>query len=91
MWQRVEGAEIILVPAMWGKNRAEHLVILSQALAVANRAYVMVSDSANSDMAKESAVITPWGIRHADNRARIIRLEYNPREITKIKRAIPYA
>ena len=90
LWQQVEGAEVILIPAMWGKNRASHLKILSQALAVANRAFVMVSDSANGDMAKESAVITPWGERYADNTAQTVTARFNPKEITKIKRAIPY-
>lgn len=90
LWQQVEGAELILVPAMWGKNRAAHLAILSRALAVANRAFVMVSDSANDDMGRESAVITPWGDRSADNGARVISRPFDRREIKKIKRAIPY-
>ncbi len=90
LWQRIEGAEIILVPAMWGKNRAEHLRILSTALAVANRAYVAVADSANDDMAKNSAIITPWGERTEDNTQTIITAPFNGREITKMKRAIPY-
>ena len=90
LWQQVEGAEIIMVPAMWGKNRASHLAILSQALAVADRAFVMVSDSANDDMGRESAVITPWGERTSDNDAEIITLSFDRREIKKIKRAIPY-
>jgi predicted amidohydrolase len=90
LWQQVEGAELIMVPAMWGKNRATHLAILSQALAVANRAYVMVADSANDDMGKESAVITPWGERSADNATECITRIFDRREIKKIKRAIPY-
>lgn len=90
LWIQVQGAEIVLVPAMWGKNRAEHLAILSPALAVANRAYVMVADSANGEMAKESAIITPWGVRNADNSAEMIVQAYDPKEIKKIKRAIPY-
>ena len=75
---------------MWGKNRASHLAILSPALAVANRAYVMASDSANDDMGKESAIITPWGERQADNEAEIITRMFDRREIKKMKRAIPY-
>lgn len=90
LWRQVDGAEIIMVPAMWGKNRASHLAILSQALAVANRAYVMVSDSANDDMGKESAIIAPWGDRTADNGAETICSPFDRREIKKIKRAIPY-
>ena len=90
LWQQVEGAELIIIPAMWGKNRASHLAILSPALAVANRAFVMVSDSANDDMGRESAIITPWGERTSDNDAEIIKHAFERREIKKIKRAIPY-
>lgn len=90
LWQQVDGAEVIMVPAMWGKNRAAHLSILSQGLAVADRAFVMVSDSANEDMAKESGIITPWGVRHADNDSETITAPFDRREIKKIKRAIPY-
>jgi hypothetical protein len=41
-------------------------------------------------MAAESAVIAPWGERHANNGAESLTLPFNPREIIKIKRAIPY-
>ena len=90
LWQQAEGAEVIMVPAMWGKTRAAHLAILSRGLAVADRAFVMVSDSANADMAKESGIITPWGVRHADNGSETITASFDRREIKKIKRAIPY-
>ncbi len=90
LWHQVEGAELIMVPAMWGKNRATHLAILSNALAVANRAFVMVSDSANDDMGRESAIISPWGERRSDNDAEVISHPFDRREIKKIKRAIPY-
>lgn len=90
LWKKIDGAEIILAPSMWGKPRAEHLVVLPQALAIINRAFVVVSNSANDDMAKESAIITPWGVRVFGNEKELIETEFDKNEIKKIKRAIPY-
>ncbi len=56
-WQKIKGADIILIPVMWGIERKEHLKTLSNALALSLQAFVMVSDG----LAKESNIISPWG------------------------------
>ncbi len=86
LWKRCEGADVVLIPAMWGKLRKSHLEILSRALAVMNQCFVVVADSANSDMAKSSAVITPFGEVFADDEAKIVSKVCDLNEVKKIRR-----
>ena len=60
-WQRLQGADIILVPAMWGEKRKKHYETLTQALAITNQCFVIAANSANEGMAKSSAIISPFG------------------------------
>jgi omega-amidase len=90
LWKQVEGAELILVPAMWGANRAEHYQTLTKALAIVNRTFVMASDSSNSNMAKESGIINPFGVEIRNNDKEILEAIFDQREILKMKRFIPY-
>lgn len=86
LWKKVEGADIILIPAMWGKKRKKHLSILSKSLAVLNQCFVVVSDSGNDDMAKNSAIITPFGKVYKNNKKEIIKHNINLKEIKLMRR-----
>jgi predicted amidohydrolase len=86
LWQQISGADIILVPAMWGKPRADHYATLSEALAIANQCFVVASDSANDDMAKNSAIITPFGKKELDNTKELISYLAKFSDITKMRR-----
>ena len=88
LWKQVQGADIILVPAMWGKLRKEHYKSLTKALAITNQCYVMASDSANKNMAKSSAIISPFGEVTIDDTKKIISSIYNQKEIKKMRRYI---
>ena len=89
LWKRLEGVDIILIPAMWGKPRKKHLEVLSQALATMNQSFVLVCNSANDDMASSSAIISPWcEIVMNDNRETISHT-IDLKEIKKIRRLIP--
>ena len=88
LWERVKGADIILVPAMWGKPRKEHFETLCKALAISNQAFVVASDSANFDMAKSSAIISPFGNLTLDDKKELIELEMDKKEITKMRKYI---
>jgi len=90
IWKKLEGAQMVFAPSMWGKPRKKHLDILSSALAITNRCFVALSNSANDDMAKSSSIITPWGDVIKDDRKSEIMGIFDEREIVKIKRAIPY-
>lgn len=41
LWQQLHEADLILVPAMWGKARKEHFITLCKALALQNRCFVV--------------------------------------------------
>lgn len=86
LWEQIKGAHIICVPAMWGALRKEHYEILTRSLAVANQCYVIASDSANEDMARSSAVIDPFGNEKRDDNATTITMQYDPKEIKKMRR-----
>ncbi|WP_170000446.1 carbon-nitrogen hydrolase family protein [Campylobacter sp. RM9328] len=58
LWQRLKSAEIILVPAMWGKERKEAFVLLCKALAMVNICYVVVASSLDLEF---SGVFLPDG------------------------------
>jgi len=86
LWQKIQGADIILVPAMWGKLRKENYETLTKALAVANQCYVIASDSANEDMAKSSAIISPFGKVLKNDKKKVITCNYDDKEIKKMRR-----
>jgi len=73
LWQKLEGADIILVPSQWGEPRKRHLEILPHALAVMNQCYVLVANSAKETMAKSSAIYAPMGGKSIDDASEYIR------------------
>ncbi|WP_281951825.1 carbon-nitrogen hydrolase family protein [Nitrosophilus kaiyonis] len=86
IWQRLKGADIILVPAMWGKLRKKHFEQFTEALAVMNQCFVIASDSANDDMAKSSAIISPFGEVFRDDRLVKLCKNCDLNEIRKMRR-----
>ena len=88
LWKRIEGADVVLVPARWGKLRKQHLEILSRALAVMNQCYVLLSNSADSDMARSSAIIAPNGNVVMDDSKEAVEGTVDFREIKKMRRYI---
>ncbi len=87
-WQKLRGADIILIPARWGLPRKSHLDILPQALAICNQCYCIVANSADTDMAKSSAVIDPNGEKITDDDAMLIEGVVDFRRIKLIRRYI---
>jgi len=88
LWEQIEGADVVFVPARWGLPRKRHLEILSQALAVMNQCYVLVANSSDPDMASSSAIISPNGDVVMDDRTEAIEGRVDFREIKKIRRYI---
>lgn len=58
LWSRLRGADVILVPAMWGQSRREHYETLCKALALQNRCYTLACSDVDL---KFSAVFAPDG------------------------------
>lgn len=88
LWERVKGADIILVPAMWGSPRREHFETLTKALAISNQCFVIASNSANSDMLRGGGVITPFGNLHKNYDENIISAKIDFKEIKKMRKYI---
>ncbi len=86
LWQKLEGADVIVVPAQWGKLRAAHFVTLTEALAVMNQCYVVTSDSANPGMTGLSGVITPFGEARRNGNRACLEAQYDEREVQKMRR-----
>jgi len=88
LWKQVEGADVVIIPARWGKPRKRHLELLSAALAVMNQCYVVVSNSSEIEMASSSAIISPTGEVMNDDKQEAIEGTIDFREIKKMRRYI---
>jgi len=88
LWKQLEGADIVLIPARWGEPRKKHLETLSQALAIMNQTFVIVSNSADDDMASSSAIISPWGESYMNDSLEYLEEKINFKEIKKTRRMI---
>jgi len=88
LWRQLEGTDIVLIPARWGKPRKRHLEVLSQALAIMNQTFVVVSNSADDDMASSSAIISPWGESYMDDGSALLEKSINLQEIKRTRRMI---
>jgi omega-amidase len=86
LWQQLEGADIIAVPAQWGNLRSAHFVTLSNALAVMNQCYVVASDAANADTSGESGIISPFGEEARNGNALCLQGRYEEKEVRKMRR-----
>jgi len=88
LWKRVEGADVVLVPARWGANRSIHLKVLSQALAIMNQSFVVVSNPTDDEMAVASAIISPWGEVHLDEVSAVIERGIELKDVKRLRRLI---
>ncbi len=85
-WQRIQGADIILIPALWGKLRKSQLEQITEAMAVLQQAFVIVANSSQEDMASSSGIITPFGETYRDDQVVVIRRLVDLGEIKKMRR-----
>ncbi len=88
LWKQIEGADIVLIPARWGLSRKEHLEVLSRALAIMNQSFVVVSNSADKDMASSSAIIYPWGEFFSNDNLEVIEQKIELKELKRVRRLI---
>ena len=88
LWEQLKGADVILIPAMWGKIRKQHLDILSNSLAIANQCFVIVSDSLNVEFTNINHIITPFGEK-IENSHELNIQDVNLNEIQKMRRYLP--
>jgi len=88
LWEKVKGADIILNPAMWGLKRKDHYETISKSLALVNQCFVIASNSADDNMAKGSAIISPFGNVSKDDNQEIIKEKVDLEEIKKVRKYI---
>ncbi|MBU3015251.1 carbon-nitrogen hydrolase family protein [Poseidonibacter lekithochrous] len=88
LWQKVAGADIILNPAMWGLKRKDHYETISKSLALINQCFVIACNSADLNMAKGSAIISPFGNVFKDDEKEIIIEKIDLDEISKVRKYI---
>lgn len=86
LWKQVEGADIIAIPAFWGKNRAKHFVTLSSALAIMNQCYVVASDASSDETGGECGIISPFGNERRAKGPTLLKAQFIRREIDKMRR-----
>jgi predicted amidohydrolase len=86
LWQRLEGCDIIAVPAQWGKLRADHFQTLTTALAIMNQCYVIASDAANVDTTALSGIITPFGGEIRNSGVDTLTSHYEKRTVESMRR-----
>ena len=88
-WSYIKDADIILIPAQWGKDRKNHLITLSNALALSNQSFVVLSDGANNDIAKSSGIISPWQKEIRNDDSNIITANIDLKDIKKVRKKLP--
>ncbi len=88
LWDKVKGADIILVPSFWGKPRKSHLRALGIALAIANQCFVIISNSSDEDMASSSCIIDPFGVILENDNLDLLSVPYDKKIIKKMRRYI---
>ncbi len=86
LWKKIQGADIILIPALWGKQRKEQLESITKTMGIINQAFIVLANSANSDMAKSSGIITPFGKEFRDDESEIVYHNADLKEIAKMRR-----
>ena len=86
LWQKLEGADIILAPSQWGISRKRHLELLGNTLAVVNQCYVAVANSSKADMASSSAIYAPMGGVTIDDARECIKSVLDFKQIKFIRR-----
>jgi len=86
LWQKLQGADLIIIPSMWGKLRKQNFETLTRGLAVMNQCFVIASNSANDDMAKSSGIITPFGDQYRDDNQKVLEKTVDLKEIKKMRR-----
>ena len=85
-WNVLEGADIMLIPAQWGKLRTQNFVSLTNALAIINQCYVVASDTNNSDTTGMSGIVTPFGEESRNGETLCLTETYKEKEVRKMRR-----
>ena len=73
---------------MWGIKRKDHYETISKSLALVNQCFVIASNSSDLNMAKGSAIISPFGNVYKDDEKEILSQNVDLDEIKKVRKYI---
>ncbi len=91
----LRNAQILIVPAMWGNKRKEHLRVLSRTRAIENQCFLMLSNAwgevGDEEYAGCSAIYGPWGeiLAFSEKGDSLLQVEVSLEEVEKVRRYIP--
>lgn len=88
LWEKIKGVDIILNPAMWGIKRKDHYESISKSLALVNQCFVIACNSTDDNMAKGSAIISPFGNVKKDDSKIVLQTDFDKDEILKVRKYI---
>jgi predicted amidohydrolase len=88
LWEKIEGVDVVCVPAKWGVLREHHMEVLTKALAVMNQCFVVVSSVGDESIAKASMIISPDAKVFKDKKKEFISEEIEIKEVLKMRRYI---
>lgn len=86
LWEQLRGAELLLVPALWGKERKGHYETLCDALAIANQCYVLAANA--SDEANGSGITDPFGASIRNDTEALLTCTATAKTLTTMRRYI---
>lgn len=86
LWEQLKGVEILLVPALWGKERKGHYETLCDALAIANQCYVLAANA--SDEANGSGITDPFGASMRNDTKALLTCTATAKTLTTMRRYI---
>lgn len=93
--QGLKGADILIVPSMWGEKRKDHLKTLSRARAVENQSFLMLSNAwgkvGGEEYAGHSAIYSPWGevLAFSEKGDCILQVRVEKDQVQKVREHIP--
>ncbi len=88
LWKKIEGADVVCIPAKWGVLRMHHMEILAKALAVMNQCFVVVSSGGDESIVQASMVLSPDGDVHKDIGDAYVTKEIDIKEAITMRRYI---
>ena len=92
---RREGAEIILVPAMWGIERREHFKVLTRARAVETQSFLLAANSwgktGKTTFGGASGIYSPWGevLGYIEDGEGLVTSFVDLSEVDRVRKKLP--
>jgi len=92
---RKEGAEVLLVPAMWGIERREHFKVLTRARAVETQSFLIASNGwgqvGKTFFGGSSGIYSPWGeiLAYKEDGEGLIFAKVDLSEVRRVRKKLP--